>query len=282
MQTIPGTRVAVREKVLNLTRCLGLALLSTASLLLGAGCVMPAPVLRLTPQSRNVVWIGGTAVTSQQGKNIRAAVAFVREQDNLLSFRVEIESVSDRPILVDPSRFYYLTCAQRRQPPTRVCNGSRYVVNPEQVLLDLDVANSRQAASAANAEAFFGAMFLLQATAGIAGAASGHGHGGAGVAMGATRTAYALDSVQHERRRQVSAYELDRANWSTAALRKSTLLLGDSVAGLVFLEKDPSVSEVSLQIRAGDDVLPFGFNQTAHQVRFENHRGSHSAEGMNM
>jgi hypothetical protein len=244
--------------------------------------MMPAPVLRLTPQSKDVVWIGGTAVTSQQGKNARAAVAFVREQDNLLTFRVEIESLSDKPVLVDPARFYYLTCAQKGQPPARVCGNSRYVINPEQALLDLDLAHSRQTASAANDEAFFGAMLLLQATAAVAGATGGHGRGGAGVVMGVAGTAAALESSQLQRHHQVSAYELERSNWSTAALRKSTLFPGDRVAGLVFLEKEPAVSEVSLQIRAGDDVLPFGFDQIAHQVRFEKHRDGRSAEGLNL
>jgi hypothetical protein len=242
--------------------------------------MVPAPVLRLTPQSKDVVWIGGTAAATQQGRTIRAAVAFAREQDNLLAFRVELESVSDQPILVDPARFYYLTCARKGQPPARVCSSSHYVVNPEQVLLALDMANSRQIASAANEEALFGAMLLLQATAAVAGGASGHGHGGAGAAIAVAGTGAALASAQQQRYHQVSGYELERSNWSTAALRKSTLFPGDRVAGLVFFEKDPSVSEVSLQIRAGDETLPFGFNQTAHQVRFEKHQGGPSAEGM--
>jgi hypothetical protein len=240
--------------------------------------MMPAPVLRLTPQAKDVVWIGGTAVASQQGRNARAAVAFVREQDHLLSFRVEIESLSDKPILVDPARFYYLTCAQKGQPPARVCGNSHYVVNPEQVLLNMDMANSRQIASAANEEALFGAMLLLQATAAVAGGASGHGHAVAGAAVAAVGTGAALESSRQRSYQQVSAYELERSNWSTAALRKSTLFPGDRVAGLVFLEKNPAVSEVSLQVRAGDEVLPFGFNQTAHQVRFQSQ--GHSAEGM--
>lgn len=268
----------MRGHVVTRNHGLALVLLSTVSMLLGAGCMMPAPVLRLTPQSKDVVWIGGTAVSSQQGRTARAAVAFVREQDNLLSFRVEIESLVDKPILVDPARFYYLTCARNGQPPARVCGNSHFAVNPEQALLDLDVAHSRQIASAANDEAFFGAMLLLQATAGVASAATGHGHAAAGVAIDAAGTAAALHSAEHANHRQISAYELERSNWATAALRKTTLFPGDRVAGLVFIEKNPSVSEVWLQIRAGDDVLPFGFDETAHQVRFES-RG-HTAEGM--
>jgi len=251
-------------------------------MVLVAGCMMPAPVLRLAPQSKELVWIGGTAVTSQRGQGARAAVAFVREQGNHLAFRVEIESLSDKPILVDPARFYYVTCAQKGQPPTRMCSKSRYVTNPEQALLDLDVAESRRTAGAANDEAFFGAMMLLEATAVVAGATTRHGNGMTAPLIAAGETAASLRAAEQANFHQASAYELERANWSTAALRKSTLFPGGRVAGLVFVEKDPSVSEVSLQIRAGADILPFGFDQTAHQVRFESHRQGRPVEGMHM
>jgi len=270
----------MRGHVTTLDSRLALAVLSTTSLLFSAGSVMPAPVLRLTPQSKDVVWIGGTAVASQQGRSARAAVAFAYEEDSRLAFRVEIENLADTPVLVDPARFYYVACNRKVQPPARVCGSSRYTQHPEQVLLDLDMARSRQVASAANDEAFFGAMLLLHATAGIAGAATGPTRAGAIVATTADTAASLTAAAQHQRRRQLTAQELDRANWATAALRKTTLFPGDRVAGLVFLEKDPSASELSLQVRAGDDVLPFGFNQIAYQVRFQDRRGRHAAQGM--
>lgn len=238
------------------------------ALTLGAGCMMPAPVLRLEPQTKEVVWIGGTAVITRQGRATRAAVAFVREQGEHIVFRVELENLSDEPILVDPARFYSATCWLKGTPASRSCGPSRYVRDPEQALLALDLAHSRQVASAANQEAFLGAMLLLEATAGVASATAGHGRGTTNALIATTGTADSIRAVEQNRHHQVSAYELERSNWSTAALRKSTLLPGNKVAGLVFVEKDPSASEVSLQIRTDREVLPFSFYQRAYQVRF--------------
>jgi hypothetical protein len=253
---------------------------SLLSLLLGSGCMMPAPVLRLAPRTQEVVWIGGTAAQIQRGKNTRAAVAFVREQGDAIAFRVELENLSDQPIVVDPAHFYYVTCWQKGVPPSRSCGSSRYVKNPEQALLALDMAHSRDIASAANHEAFLGAMLLLEVGAGVASATTGRGGGTTHALIAADGTADSLRAVEQRRHHQASAYELERSNWSTAALRKNTLLPGNAVAGLVFIDKDPSASEVSLQIRSGDETLPFPFEQTAYQVRFRNRSAGHGAEGL--
>jgi hypothetical protein len=52
-----------------------------------SGCVAPEPVLRLTPLSENVLWIGGTAAAIKEGKSVRVAAAFDRQQEDLVSFQ---------------------------------------------------------------------------------------------------------------------------------------------------------------------------------------------------
>jgi hypothetical protein len=235
-------------------------------LVLAVGCVPPAPVLRLSPQSNNVVWVGGTPVASRRGQHIRAAVAFAREQGDQLAFRVEIENLADEPILVDPAGFYYTTCAHRGGPSGPGCAASRYATDPERALLELDMSHARQVASAANGEALLGAVLLLDLTAGVVGATAGHGRGTATALIAADSAAGAIQSAEQDKLNQVSAYELERSNWSIAALRKTTLFPRNKAAGLVFIGKVPKAREVSLHIRAGDDVLPFVFDQTAHKV----------------
>jgi hypothetical protein len=56
-------------------------------------------------------------------------------------------------------------------------------------------------------------------------------------------------------------------NWETAALRKTTLLPGDRVAGLVYVARDVAANEVSLQIRIGDEILNFPFKQIFPDAR---------------
>lgn len=240
-------------------------------------------MIRLSPQAENVVWVGGAATTSRQGKVARAASAFARQQGDQIAFRVEIENMSPAPILVDPARFYYRTCALRGTPRTRTCNPSHYVTNPEQVLLDLDVQNSRAKAESANTEAFWTTMLLLNATAAVAGVASGRHQIPTNVLVGAHMSATALDATASEDAHQASAYEIERANWAAAALRKTTLPPGKHVAGLVFIPRDESANEVSLQLRVGDDVLAFPFDQTVHRIRIAPVRDpQRSASGMNL
>jgi hypothetical protein len=50
-------------------------------------------------------------------------------------------------------------------------------------------------------------------------------------------------------------------NWETAALRKTTLLPGNRVAGLVYIARDVAANEVTLQSRIGDEILDFPFKQ---------------------
>ena len=242
--------------------------------LVAIGCATPAPVLRLSPQTKDVVWVGGTEATTRAGKTVRAAVAFVREQGNQVAFRVEIENLTDTNVLLEPARFYAMTCARKGTPPTRTCGATRLVSDPERMLLALDMKRSRDKAGNANAEAFWGTMVLLDATLGMASAVGGHGRGTTNALVAMDLSANAMDSVATRDHLQATGYELERANWSAMALRKTTLFPGKRVAGLVFTERDESASEVWLHVRLGDDILVFPFNQTVLQVRFNPQQGS--------
>ena len=253
--TSPGQRLNPVHAVLTL------AVLATA------GCMMPEPVLRLTPLSDNVVWAGGMAAVVKQAKAARVAVAFAREHDGKVGFRVEIENTSPVPILIDPARFYYAACNRSADGASRTCQPSRLAFNPEQVLLDLDIQHSRQEASTANAETFAGAMMFLDLTLGVAGAASGNRHAAMAGLDGADHSAQALDAISAEGQQQASTYEMERASWETAAFRKSTIPPGHRVAGLVYVDRHLAANEVSLQIRIGDEILDFPFKQMQFQAR---------------
>ena len=216
-----------------------------------SGCMTPEPVLRLTPLSERVLWIGGTAAIVKEGRAARVAVAFARQQGNLVSFRVEVENTASIPIIIGPSNFYYATCTRSADRSNRQCLPARWAVNPEKVLLDLDIARSRQIADGMNKGAVAAPLLFLDMAAAMTGSAS-RDH---------RTTSLALESIPADDARQASAYELERANWETAALRKTTLLPGNRVAGLVYVARDVAANEVSLQSQIGDEVLDFPFKQ---------------------
>jgi hypothetical protein len=210
-----------------------------------------------------VLWIGGTAAVIQEGKSARVAAAFVREQEELVSFRMEVENTASTPILVDPANVYYATCTRSADNRSRQCGPARWAVNPEKVLLDLDMARSRQKAGRMNEEAMAAPVLFLSLAAAMAGAASHDRHARSPALGSAALASSALKASQLEDQQQASTYEMERANWETAALRKTTLLPGNRVAGLVYVARDVAANEVSLQMQMGAEVLTFRFSQIA-------------------
>ncbi len=231
------------------------------------GCATAEPVIRLTPESNDVVWVGGSAAVIKKGISARVAVAFARAQDELVGFRVEIENGTTGPILIDPAKFYYAACVRSDDGNSRQCHPAHPVVDPEKVLLDLDIRHSRDKASNANAETLAATMLFPDLATTVAGAASGKHHTTAVGLNNAVAAGDALGAIQAEGQVQASSYEIQRANWETAAFRKSTILPGNRVAGLVFVDRDLTANEVRLEIRIGDDVLDFPFKQTLYQAQ---------------
>jgi len=255
--------VAAQVRRLEVGRFLVAALLWTTA----TGCFTPEPVLRMTPLSDNLLWVNGLAAVVEEGKLARAGVAFVRPEQDLVGFHVEIENTSMAPILVDPSRFYYAACTSAEAGNTRKCQRSRWAVDPEKVLLDLDIAHSRQVASQANKEALASAFILLDmaaATAGtthkkpaLTGAAIAHS-----VQMSDTISGIEAESDQH-----AVAYEAQRGRWENVALRKTTLLPGNRMSGMVYVPRAREADEVRLHLRLGSEVMVFPFKQVLIDAR---------------
>jgi hypothetical protein len=236
--------------------------------LAGSGCFAPEPVVRMTPLSKNLFWVKGTQVAAVQGKTGRAAVAFLRDYNSQVSFRVEVENTSLAPLLVDPATFYYSTCPSAEMPAYAKCSTSRWVINPEQVLLDLDAQRSRDSASNNNASAFFMPFILLDAMAAVTGAAKGNGRMTAHALASGVETAAILDHIEATEQAETASYQSERSLWETGAFRKTTLFPGQRASGMVFIPHDLDCKSVRLHIRMGDEIVVFPFQQTLYDVRF--------------
>jgi hypothetical protein len=236
-----------------------------------AGCFAPEPVLRLRPLLHEVVWSEGRAAQVKESDLARVAVAFEREWTlagrPLVGFRVEIQNVSDKPFLVVPSRFYYAVCSQSAGGKGRACQPSHPAVNPEQVLLDLDVQHARSQASVANDEALGCALFFLDLAAGVANVANGNRRG-VGVALaGAAVSSSVMSSASAEGNAEAANYEFARSSWSSTALRKTTILPGKGAAGIVFIDRQLDAQEIVLAVRIDDKALDFPFEQIRYDQR---------------
>ena len=76
-----------------------------------------------------------------------------------------------------------------------------------------------------------------------------------------------LHATEAKGQQQVTAYEMARANWETVALRKTTLLPENRLAGLVYVDSDLAGNEMSLNILIGNEVFDFPFRKTLVDAR---------------
>jgi hypothetical protein len=237
-----------------------------------AGCFVPEPVLRLRPLSHEVVWSGGRAAQVRENAFARVAVAFEREWTlagrPLVGFRVEVQNVSASPFLVVPARFYYAACSRSANGRSRPCLPSHPAVNPEQVLLDLDMAHARTQASVANEEALGGALLFLNLAAGMANVASGNRRGAGAALAGAAVSSSMMSSASAEGNAESANYESARSNWSDTTLRKTTLLPGQGAAGIVFIDRQLDAREIVLAVRIDHEALDFPFEQIRYDQRW--------------
>jgi len=77
-----------------------------------------------------------------------------------------------------------------------------------------------------NQEAFHATMFLLDATVGVASAASGKPHAASQSAALAGAEGNAAHEVAAQESQRVSAHAMDRENWTTSTFRKTTIFPG--------------------------------------------------------
>jgi hypothetical protein len=225
------------------------------------GCATPAPLVRLNPISETVVWVSGRAAVEKDERGVRVAVAFERQVGKKLGVRVEIENGTNRRFEIDPGEdFSFIACKGEAESS---CAQDTLVIDPEEMIAGLDEAASREHAQATDDERSSGALVLLGAMADTASLADPHG-GGAPLRAEAAGSLGNEQDAAHGR--SLDGIEARREMWTNAALRRSTLLPGASVAGQVFIPAERDTRSVWLRIRVGNRTFPFHFRQEIREV----------------
>jgi hypothetical protein len=226
-----------------------------------AACATPQPLVRLHPDTPDVIWVAGRASVQQSQDGIRVATAFERQDGRTLALRLEVQNGTAARVEVDPRNITFSTC---RTAITTSCKPSQRVIDPEQMLLVVDTAASRTAADAANEQVALGTLALLSAAGDVASAASGHpdratGEGTA-AAVGMMGDAAAAADTQE------ASLAVQRQVWSDQALRRNTLFPGQGIDGLVYIPIDPQAGFVWLQATVGGHTFPFHFAQVSTPI----------------
>jgi hypothetical protein len=220
-----------------------------------SGCFTPAPVIRLTPDMPGVVWQDGRAIVASERPGLRVAVAFEEATDQI-AMRVELQNTSEHQLDVDPSKMLYRTCTE-----PNACTLPMSVIDPEQVLIELDQARASEQAAQAN-DATVGAVFvLLNATASVAAVASGDTRQASRSLRDGAEVAARTDESIDRHEANIAGIEGTRYKWSAVAMRRTTLFPGKSMAGFVYLPIDPNANLVWLSVRVHGQDNWFSFKQ---------------------
>jgi hypothetical protein len=226
--------------------------------LLAVGCATPMPLVRLKPDAPDVVWVGGRASVQKDTTGVRVAAAFEHQDGSNLALRVEIENRTTDRLEVSPQEITYSVCSGLQAPS---CAPSQRVIDPEQILTALAVAQSRNVADASNSQAFYGTLVLLNAVGDVASAAHGRpaGSGTLVAASAMEGAAAAHDSTQ-------ASFAEQQQIWSDQALRRNSLFPGQGTSGLVYLPINYQAKYVWLQITVAGRLFPFHFAQVVTPV----------------
>jgi hypothetical protein len=223
------------------------------------GCATPMPLVRLNPDAPDVFWVGGRASVQKDTTGVRVAAAFEHQDGTNLAVRVEVENRTTDRLEVSPRDMTFSVCSSLAPAS---CSPSQPVIDPEQILAALAVAQSRGVADASNSQAFYGTLVLLNAVGDVASAAHGRPTTGSGTLVAASAMegdAAARDSAQAS----IAAQE---QLWSNQTLRRNTLFPGQGTSGLVYLPINYQARYVWLQITVGGRLFPFHFAEVVTPV----------------
>jgi hypothetical protein len=223
--------------------------------LLGAGCATAGPVVRVYPDEPNAVWRAGRGIVEREVNGARVAVAFDRQDEDRLVFRVEVENTGADRFDVEPKNVGYIPCVgdkcQRMQP----------VADPEAALVAIDVARSRERASASNSETASGVLLLLGLFAEVGAIASGDGRAAARIAVDSAAVASDAETSAARSERTIDSLSAAKVSWEAAALRRTTLFPGRGLAAEVYLPINPSVTNLKVGVKVRQESCWFPFRQ---------------------
>ena len=231
--------------------------------LLLVGCA-PKPIVRVNPSTNGGVWLWGQHFVFDTTSNIHVYIAFDREfGNNELAFSVEYVNESNEPFLVDPAQIEVVASPFNS---AKYQTETYHAVDPEQQLLETDMAISRSQAQSKNA-AIVSAIVL-----------------GAGVAQTVSdvnkNTSYE-QQVLHQNMAvagadlaQAASIAADfkvmnlannRQVWETQTLRKTTLPPNMSIQGRVLIPKDLKMLNYQIIIPLLEKKATFMFEQKIYK-----------------
>lgn len=244
-------------------------LLFCASLLWLVGCT--PSFYHLRPASGDIAWIEGREVTRVEKNGVVLVASYEFEDPNHLVLDVEIKNRTAAPLLVDPNDFFYFPFESKGDTLRNKYNhfyASTYrAADPEQKIeqATLDIKRQKQRLIASS---ILNGVLLAATIASDIHSSNRNDRSWVHRANNRYAHAQAYNFIiqkqiadVHLQKARTEQLQHERGNWQEMALRKTTLPVGESVRGLLFLPKDSRASYLWLNYETPAD-------STAMQVKF--------------
>ncbi len=205
-----------------------------------------APVYRLEPVTDAVRWVQGAAVLADSSAGISATISYLGHTPDGITFDVRLVNGTGEVVRVEPSLIWYYTYTTEPDSTDSGVRGTRWALDPEEQILQLDRALQREEAARTT-------TVLLDATLDLASTDNG-----------IERTNRLLERQETARRFDAGISDLAtrRDAWSRFALRRTDLDPDASVDGILHVPVAPDARYLRLYLPVGDATLRFDFRQT--------------------
>jgi len=215
-----------------------------------AGCAAPVPVVRLEPITDRGSWWHGRWVETVAHEGLEVTLEHDAAATGLVQFDVQIANHTGVAVIVRPGDSFIADATPGSAPAD--------AIEPEQQILALDRTLAAAKAAETNRlgiEAMLGLATLVADLATPAGQQTD---------SDASRAQDALDEanrdaaeVAHERR--MAAIRARREQWTDVALRRTTLLPGETVAGRLSFRRPRTARRWTVHVRVGWQDFEFAF-----------------------
>ncbi|NBB17894.1 hypothetical protein GVN20_00870 [Runella sp. CRIBMP] len=238
-----------------------LNILLCASLVWLAGCT--PSFYHLRPASGDIAWIDGREVTRVEQNGVVLVASYEFEDPHHLVLDVEIKNRTTAPLLVDPNDFTYFPFEEKgdtlRKKTNSPYSATYRATDPEQKIEQATLEIKRQKQRLVAASIFNGVMLVATIASDIH-SSNRNDRSWQQQANNRYNHAQAYNFIIQKQIADVQLQKIrtdqlqhERANWQDMALRKTTLPVGESVRGLLFLPKDTRASYLWLNYETPAD-----------------------------
>lgn len=240
-------------------------------LFLCSGCFTPHKIVRVAPeQQENIFWHQGQAIAEKKQGSVIVRAAFSHAQHNYLLFDIEVFNEKETPILVTPEALSLITPNDYQIP----------AIDPEAVILSMEMKASQQEANAKNA-AVAGGIIVVGSAVAVAVSSDGGDYRDDGTDAEVIYDALSFTadvvlptiiwSAQFNQDPILSEYSealpstQELIFWQDIVLRRTTLRPGESIRGLVAFPRFDNTAQFELAFPLEKDEFRFLFTQKLYQ-----------------